>query len=106
PLQVGIIRHDKGFVEPPHTHKDTARVISEVQQVIYLTDGEMEVNFYDDNRVKVERLVLRAGDTMVLLNGGHSIKALNGFEGITVKQGPFLGEEEDKEFFAEAKNDD
>ena len=38
----------------------------------------------------------RAGDAIVLIHGVHAIRVVEDFQAISVKQGPFLGDEEDK----------
>ena len=37
-----------------------------------------------------------AGDAVVLIHGVHAIKVVEDFQALSVKQGPFLGDEEDK----------
>lgn len=103
PLQLGILRHGKGYTEAPHTHPPLERIISEVQQVVHMTRGKMEVDFYDDDGQQVKDVTLSAGDTILLIRGGHRIKILEDSEGIIVKQGPFLGEDKDKESLKESR---
>ena len=39
---------------------------------------------------------LQAGDAIVLIEGIHAIEVVEDFQALSVKQGPFLGDEEDK----------
>ena len=41
---------------------------------------------------------MRAGDAIALIHGVHAIRVLKDMQCISVKQGPYLGEEEDKIF--------
>jgi hypothetical protein len=44
----------------------------------------------------VEEVTLRTGDAMVLIHGIHALKVVEDMQCISVKQGPFLGAENDK----------
>ena len=39
---------------------------------------------------------LGAGDAIALIHGVHAISVVEDFQALSVKQGPFLGDEEDK----------
>jgi len=103
-LQLGIIKHKKGYVEKPHIHKHFPKTISDTQETLYVEHGEVEINFYNDKGEKLGSSLLKAGDTVLLIYGGHAIRVLEDFKGVKVKQGPYHGIEEDKEFL-DAKND-
>ena len=49
------------------------------------------------NDRKLHREVrLNAGDAIVLIHGIHAIKVIEDMQALSVKQGPFLGDAEDK----------
>ncbi|MBI2251644.1 MAG: hypothetical protein HYU63_02625 [Armatimonadetes bacterium] len=102
-LQIGIFKHEKGYSEPPHKHYNVKRIISGIQQVVYLEEGKMSVALYAKNNKKIKTVVIGAGDTLLLADGGHSVEALEKFSGITVKQGPYMGLKKDKRNMAEKK---
>lgn len=97
-LQLGIIKHSKGYNEPPHIHKRFEKVINDVQETLHIEYGIVKVNFYDDDGKLVGSSTLTEGDTIILINGGHAINVLEDFKGVKVKQGPYVSIEEDKEF--------
>ena len=51
---------------------------------------------------KIKSALLREGDTVLFIEGGHAIEVLEDFKGIEVKQGPYRGIQEDKRYL---KND-
>jgi len=98
-LQLGIISHPKGYFEQEHEHKKIKKIIYDVQQFIYLTKGKVAIYFYKKNgrRLKiVKKVILRKGDSILIISGIHSLKAISAFQGLTTKQGPFLGVDKDK----------
>ena len=97
-LQVGILIHKKGTQITPHVHRASPRTIKDVQEVLYLEHGKVEAEFYDDSGRKVKNTTLIAGDTILLLSGGHGFNILEDTKMIEVKQGPYLGVKEDKEY--------
>jgi hypothetical protein len=44
----------------------------------------------------IETVRLKQGDAIVLIHGVHAIKVIEDMQCISVKQGPFLGAENDK----------
>ena len=97
PIQLGILKHQRGTKIKPHIHKNQSRTISEVQEVLLIEYGNVEVEFYDASGKKVQQTVLKSGDTILLLTGGHGLNILEDSKIIEVKQGPYYGPEEDKQ---------
>jgi len=95
-FQFGLLAHEAGFIEPPHYHKPVARVINDLQQMFVVQRGVVAVDFYDEAGHRFREVVLRAGDGIVLIHGTHAVRVLEDMQCISVKQGPFLGDENDK----------
>jgi hypothetical protein len=95
-FQFGLLAHESGFVEPPHYHKPFRREIHDLQQMFVMQRGVVILELYSDAGELLEEVLLRAGDSVVLIHGIHSIRVLEAFQAISVKQGPFLGAESDK----------
>jgi hypothetical protein len=100
PLQVGILKHRQGAKVKPHTHRKLPRTIDEVQEVLYIEYGELETDFYDESGCKLGSVILKAGDTILLISGGHGFNILQDCKIVEVKQGPYSGVEEDKEWLS------
>ena len=95
-FQFGLLAHGAGFIEPAHYHKPVNRVINDLQQMFVVQRGVVAVDFFDENGSKFREVVLRAGDGIVLVHGTHAVRVLEEMQCISVKQGPFLGAENDK----------
>ncbi len=95
-FQFGLLAHGKGFEEAAHTHKPVARTIKDLQQMFVVQRGKVEVRFYRDNGERLDQVILNQGDAILLVHGGHSVHVLEDMQCVSVKQGPFLGDEQDK----------
>lgn len=97
-FQFGLLAHKAGFVEPPHYHKPVVRTISDLQQMFVVQSGVVVVELYDDAGNLLREIKMHAGDAIVLIHGVHAIRVIEDMQCISVKQGPYLGTEEDKVF--------
>jgi hypothetical protein len=95
-FQFGLLAHPAGFVEPPHYHKPVTRVVNDLQQMFVVQRGIVAVDLFADDGTRIREIVLRAGDAIVLIHGAHAIRVIEDMQCISVKQGPFLGTENDK----------
>jgi len=95
-FQFGLLAHKAGFVEAPHYHKALTRQIDDLQQMFVVQRGIVAVEFYDDDGGVLREIMLHPGDAIVLIHGVHSIRVVEDMQCISVKQGPFLGTENDK----------
>ena len=95
-LQLGILEYKEGYVEKAHSHRRSPKLIEDVQETLHIESGKVEVNFYTNGGERIGAALLDAGDTILLINGGHAIRVLEDFRGIKVKQGPYRGIEQDK----------
>jgi hypothetical protein len=97
-FQFGLLAHKAGFVEPPHFHKPVERTISDLQQMFVVQRGVVVVELYSDEGKLLREIEMHAGDAVVLIHGVHAIRVLEDMQCISVKQGPYMGEKEDKVF--------
>ncbi len=95
-FQFGLLAHQAGFVEPPHYHRPVTRTIADLQQMFVVQRGVVVVELYSDEGRLLREVTLRTGDAIVLVHGVHAIRVLEDMQCISVKQGPFLGTENDK----------
>jgi hypothetical protein len=58
--------------------------------------GVLDVQVFDDDGRLLREVRVGPGDAVVLIHGVHAIKVVEDFQALSVKQGPFLGDEEDK----------
>ena len=95
-FQFGLLAHDAGFVEAPHYHHPVERKITDLQQMFVVQRGVVAVEFYDPNGIMFREVVLRQGDAINLVHGVHSVRVIEDMQCVSVKQGPFLGDQLDK----------
>ena len=97
PLQLGVLKHRQGTAIRPHTHRSLPRVVEQVQEVLHVARGEIEVSFYGKKGKRIRSTTVRSGDTILLVSGGHGFSILKDSKIIEVKQGPYYGPDEDKQ---------
>ena len=97
-FQFGLLAHESGFVESPHYHKDVKRQIDDFQQMLLVQNGVLIIELYSDAGDPLRGLTMKAGDAIVLIHGVHAIRVIEDMQCISVKQGPYMGEAEDKVF--------
>jgi len=95
-FQFGLLAHDSGFVEPAHYHPRITRTIEDLQQMFVVQRGAVAVDFYTEDGRRFREVILRAGDAIVIIAGVHAIRVLEKMQCVSIKQGPFLGVENDK----------
>lgn len=91
-FQVGIHQRKKGIILAPHIHKISEKIeINNLQEVLFVTRGKIRVIIYTKKGSQVARKILTAGDSILLIDGGHGVDFLEDSRIFEVKQGPFLG---------------
>jgi len=97
-LQFGLLAHEAGFIEAPHYHKPIKRVINNLEQMFVVQRGKIKITFFDlnDGNKAFRNVILNVGDAINLVDGGHSLEVLESMQCISVKQGPFMGDANDK----------
>ena len=95
-FQFGLLAHPAGYVETPHFHKSERRVIEDLQQMFVVQRGVVAVQLFTDSGDVLREVVLNPGDAIVLIHGVHAIRVIEDAQCLSVKQGPFLGDEQDK----------
>ncbi len=97
-LQVGHIVYLAGGEITRHVHLPVERRIDTTGEVLVVQDGACEVDIFTDDRQLVATRVLRAGDVMVVVGGGHGFRLLEDTVLLEVKQGPYPGTAEKERF--------
>ncbi|MCB1724569.1 MAG: hypothetical protein KDJ39_12840 [Gammaproteobacteria bacterium] len=100
--QLAFMRHATGHVIQPHVHNPVAREVHYTQEVLFIRKGRLRVDFYGSDREYLESVVLEAGDTILLIAGGHGFEVLEEVEMLEVKQGPYVGDHDKTRFVSTA----
>lgn len=99
-LQVGCMLREKGYVVPPHEHKVCYREIVSTPEVLFVRSGSVLLELYERGDLTIPTWTrrLKPGDVAILLRGGHGVTFLEESVIQEVRQGPYLGKENDKDF--------
>jgi mannose-6-phosphate isomerase-like protein (cupin superfamily) len=90
--QLAYMCHPAGKIIDAHFHNPVPREVNYSQEVLFIRKGRLRVDFYDVECHYIESRILEAGDTILLIEGGHGFEVLDELEMIEVKQGPHVGE--------------
>lgn len=96
-LQVGHVVYPAGGEVRPHEHVPQARSLTDTAEVVVVLRGACVLDLYDAGALVASR-PLEAGDTAVLLRGGHGFRMQADTELLEVKQGPYTGVDEKRHF--------
>lgn len=102
--QLAYMKRPKNYIIPPHVHNPVVREVQLTQEVLFIKNGKVRVDFYDDDKCYIESTILEAGDVILLAHGGHGFEMLEESEIIEVKQGPYAGEMDKVRFEPVDKN--
>ena len=98
-LQMGIVTHDKGYIEPAHIHNKHEKIIMDCIETLHIVYGKTKINFFTGDGKEVGSVILNKGDTILLKSDmGHQLESIEKFKGIKTKQGPYVSMDEDKKF--------
>ena len=96
-IQVGTWNYPIDTVLTPHKHNSVPRQVNKTNEVIYVLEGNIHVDIYDNGSELLWEGILSKGDLLICLEGGHGYKTLsNETQILEVKNGPYLGPEIDR----------
>jgi hypothetical protein len=98
PFQIGVHLKNKGSVIEPHIHKKSIRVIKETLEFLHVDYGKLEAVIYDEKKRRIKTVILKGGDSLLAVRGGHGFKALGKTKITEVKQGPYVDVKADKTY--------
>ena len=96
--QLAYMKYPVGKVIPAHVHNPVPRDVLFTQEVLFLKQGKLRVDFYSNHQQYLESRLLEAGDVILLITGGHGFEVIEALEMIEVKQGPYVGDQDKTRF--------
>jgi hypothetical protein len=96
--QLGYMNYPAGKTIEAHVHNPVSRNVRFTNEVLFIRKGKLRVDFYSPEQKYLESRVLEAGDTILLVAGGHGFEVLEAIEMIEVKQGPYIGDADKTRF--------
>ena len=99
-IQVGTFSYNSGKEISPHIHNDYPRTANRTCETVFVMSGALEAKIYDMDKQLAETLVVKRGDILILLAGGHGYTVLeDNTKALEVKNGPYFGAEQDRQRF-------
>jgi quercetin dioxygenase-like cupin family protein len=96
-LQVGVHNRKKTEEINPHKHKSREHILLPTQEFFYVDSGKVKVDVYDEKDKLFKTAILEKGD-FIILNSAHGLTFLEDTRMIEIKQGPYPGKENEKEY--------
>jgi len=91
---VGVAKNEKILV--PHMHKRVERTIDTTSEFLYVLNGEMVIDVYDEKEIFVKKVILNDNECLLQFIGGHAITLKENTKYFEIKQGPYYGRDFDK----------
>lgn len=89
--QMGMIVYRKGQTIQPHLHIPVRREINGTTECILVRKGSCSIDIFDNNKQLMCTKILREGDIVLLISGGHGFYMDEDTVLFEVKQGPYVG---------------
>jgi len=105
PLQVGLHNKKAGVALKPHIHLSNTKVITEIQEVLYVISGRIKVTFYTIDGDIIDSSILGPGGSCIQISQGHGVDIIEDARIFEVKQGPYPGTQHAKIYMPEKKHD-
>lgn len=92
-LQVGQHFYPSGKIIQPHKHVPVkVEYHQSLQEVLYIEEGKVKIDFYSLGGQKIDEKILTKGDIALLMEGGHGFEFLEETKMVEIKQGPYIPE--------------
>lgn len=101
--QLAQMKRPAGYEIAPHVHLPVPREVVYTLEAIFVRKGKVLVDFYDSKKKAIGQTILKTGDVILLVAGGHGFTMLEETDMIEVKQGPYAGDR-DKERFEKPRD--
>src|SRR3989338_8008797 len=75
-LQLGYMTRPKGYQISPHIHNSVQRNTVGTQEVLFIKNGKVRIDFYSFEQLLLESRQLSAGDIILLAGAGHGIEVI------------------------------
>lgn len=93
-LQLLTMKRAKGDVAKAHRHIPKRRVTTLLQECLIVVKGKIRYELFDNNKKCFRRVVVKAGEAMLILNVAHEVYFLEDSLVYEVKNGPFIDDKE------------
>jgi len=99
PIQLGFHNRTKGTEVEAHSHRPIPELKDlPAHEMFHVIQGKVQFNIFDNKKELSKQIILEDGDTVFSVSG-HSVVFLEDSKVLEVKQGPYRGKEQEKEYF-------
>ena len=98
PFQIANVQRISGTQTKKHYHPSYKRTIETTSECIIIRQGQMEIEFFDNEGAKIDETIVKKGDIVIFISGGHKLLFLDNCDFIEIRQGPY-NSQFDKEYF-------
>ncbi len=90
-FQLGYINYKTNHQIIPHYHPNKKKIVNTTTEALIIKRGIIKVNFFDEKKKKkyFKSKILKKGDIILILRGGHGFTVIKNVEMFEIKQGPF-----------------
>jgi len=99
--QLGYMKRPKGYIIDPHIHLPVPREVLYTNETLFVKKGLLKASFFSKDKEYLGERLLKAGDFLLLIQGGHGFEMLDETELIEIKQGPYSQDLDKERFSAE-----
>lgn len=100
-MQFGVGLNKEKKTLKTHIHKRVKRQLKHTSEFLYVIQGYMKIDIYNEKEEIVKKIKLKPGMALLQFFGGHSIELGADTKYFEIKQGPYLGQNDDKYFIEE-----
>jgi len=97
-MQLGFVVYPGSGAVPRHLHRPVERHVVGTPEVLLVRKGHCLMDTYDDDEQLVSTTELHQGDVIMLVAGGHGFRMVEDTVFLEVKQGPFNGPSDKRQF--------
>lgn len=102
-IQVGTWNYNAGKELKAHVHNKVIRKTEKTYEVLYIKSGSIKVKIYTNDKELIDEFKVKSGEILILLECGHGYTILeNNTKVIEIKNGPYMGAENDRTRLEEA----
>lgn len=91
--QLGLLVHRQGSLVKRHKHISAPRTLTTCPECLILRKGSSEVQLYNQQDQPIAVFTMRAGDILLILEGGHAFTMLEDCEWVETRAGCFPGDQ-------------
>lgn len=98
PIQIGLLQHKEGKFVEKHFHNNFEYKVNTTHEILFVEKGKVDIEITDENWETIYTQTLVRGDSVLLMDSGHSVNLHKGSRVWEYKQGPYPGDKVAKVF--------